>query len=416
MSSKTFNQQRVAITGMGIVSCLGNDINTVCQSLQLGKSGIRFNSKYAEMGLRSNVSGSVDIRLEDIIPRKNLRFMGNAAGYAYVSLSQAIDDANLPDELISNYMTGLIMGSGGASPKNQVEASDILRSRGVKRIGPYRVPQTMGSTVSANLATAFRIKGISYSITSACSTSLHCIGVAYDHIMSGRQNVMFVGGGEEEHWSLSCLFDAMGALSSKYNSTPTSASRPYDIYRDGFVIAGGGGALVLENYNVAKARGAPIHAEIIGYGVTSDGEDMVNPSGEGATRCIKMALHNQPVPVDYINSHGTSTPAGDIVELNAIKKAFNGQEIPYISSTKSISGHSQGASGVQEIIFCLLMMRENFISPSANIQNIDPIAAKLPIVTQKKDKILNLILSNSFGFGGTNASILLKKHGFNYIQ
>ncbi len=401
--------RRVVITGLGITSCLGLDAKSVTESLRQGRSGISANPTYAELGMRSQVSGSIDVDLTEHIDRKLLRFMGNAAGFAYISLQQAVSDAGLEAADISNPKTGLIMGSGGASSQSQVEAADILRERGVKRLGPYRVTQTMGSTVSANLATAFQIKGINYSMSSACSTSLHCMGNAMEQIQLGKQDIVFAGGGEEEHWTLSCLFDAMGALSSKYNDTPDKASRAYDADRDGFVIAGGGGAVVLEEFEHAKARGAKIYAEIVGYGATSDGADMVAPSGEGAVRCMQLATAGIEGPIDYINAHGTSTPAGDIVELNAIKTVF-GMNAPVIGSTKSLSGHSLGAAGVQEAIYSILMMQSDFIAASANIETIDPEAEGMPIALHRIDKPINMILSNSFGFGGTQACMTFQKH------
>ena len=400
--------RRVVITGLGITSCLGLEANSVTESLRQGRSGIKANSTYAELGMRSQISGSIDLDLSEHIDRRLLRFMGNAAAYAYLSLRQAIDDAELKTSNISNPRTGLVMGSGGASSQSQVEAADILRERGVKRVGPYRVTQTMGSTVSANLATAFQIKGVNYSMSSACSTSLHCIGNAMEQIQLGKQDIVFAGGGEEEHWALSCLFDAMGALSSKYNDTPETASRAYDADRDGFVIAGGGGALVLEEYEHARAGDAKLYAEIIGYGATSDGADMVAPSGEGAIRCMQLATKGVEGPIDYINAHGTSTPAGDIVELNAINTVF-GANAPVISSTKSLSGHSLGAAGVQEAIYSILMMQNDFIAASANIENLDPDAENLPIARTRRDQPINTILSNSFGFGGTNACMTFQK-------
>lgn len=400
--------RRVVITGLGITSCLGLEANSVTESLRQGRSGIKANSTYAELGMRSQISGSIDLDLSEHIDRRLLRFMGNAAAYAYLSLRQAIDDAELKTSQISNPRTGLVMGSGGASSQSQVEAADILRERGVKRVGPYRVTQTMGSTVSANLATAFQIKGVNYSMSSACSTSLHCIGNAMEQIQLGKQDIVFAGGGEEEHWALSCLFDAMGALSSKYNDTPETASRAYDADRDGFVISGGGGALVLEEYEHAKARKAKIYAEIVGYGATSDGADMVAPSGEGAIRCMQLATKGVEGPIDYINAHGTSTPAGDIVELNAINTVF-GANAPVIGSTKSLSGHSLGAAGVQEAIYSILMMQNDFIAASANIENLDPDAENLPIARTRRDQPINTILSNSFGFGGTNACMTFQK-------
>lgn len=400
--------RRVVITGLGITSCLGLEANAVTESLRTGRSGITANPTYAELGMRSQISGSIDLELSEHIDRKLLRFMGSASAYAYLSLQQAIEDSGLESRDISNPRTGLIMGSGGASSQNQVEAADILRARGVKRLGPYRVTQTMGSTVSANLATAFQIKGLNYSISSACSTSLHCIGNGMEQIQLGKQDIVFAGGGEEEHWTMSCLFDAMGALSSRYNNTPDRASRAYDATRDGFVIAGGGGALVLEDFEHAKARGAKIYCEIIGYGATSDGSDMVAPSGEGAIRCMQLATKNVTDPIDYINAHGTSTPAGDIVELNAIKTVF-GKNVPAISSTKSLSGHSLGAAGVQEAIYSVLMMENNFIAASANIEKLDSGAEDMPIAQTRIDRSLTTILSNSFGFGGTNACMTFQK-------
>ncbi len=400
--------RRVVITGLGITSCLGLEADSVTESLRQGRSGIKANPAYAELGMRSQISGSIDLDLSEHIDRRLLRFMGNAAAYAYLSLRQAIDDAELKTSNISNPRTGLVMGSGGASSQSQVEAADILRERGVKRVGPYRVTQTMGSTVSANLATAFQIKGVNYSMSSACSTSLHCIGNAMEQIQLGKQDIVFAGGGEEEHWALSCLFDAMGALSSKYNDTPEKASRAYDADRDGFVISGGGGALVLEEYEHARARDAKLYAEIIGYGATSDGADMVAPSGEGAIRCMQLATEGVESPIDYINAHGTSTPAGDIVELDAINTVF-GANAPVIGSTKSLSGHSLGAAGVQEAIYSILMMQNDFIAASANIENLDPQAEGLPIARTRRDTPINTILSNSFGFGGTNACMTFQK-------
>ena len=400
--------RRVVVTGLGITSCLGLDAASVTQSLRDGKSGISANPTYAELGMRSQVSGSIALDLSELIDRKLLRFMGDAAAYAYLSLQQAIADAGLTDAEVSHPRTGLVMGSGGASSANQVEAADILRDRGVKRVGPYRVTQTMGSTVSANLATAFQIKGVNYSMSSACSTSLHCIGNAVEQIQLGKQDIVFAGGGEEEHWTLSCLFDAMGALSSKYNDRPHNASRAYDANRDGFVIAGGGGALVVEDYEHAKARGAKIYCEIVGYGATSDGADMVAPSGEGAIRCMQLATQGVEGPIDYINAHGTSTPAGDIVELNAIKTVF-GTNAPVIGSTKSLSGHSLGAAGVQEAIYSILMMQNDFIAASANIETLDPEAAGMPIARERIDGPIRTVLSNSFGFGGTNACMTFQK-------
>ncbi|WP_404436429.1 beta-ketoacyl-ACP synthase I [Stutzerimonas chloritidismutans] len=401
--------RRVVITGLGIVSCLGNDKDTVSANLRASRPGIRFNQAYADMGLRSQVSGSVDLNLEELIDRKVLRFMGDAAAYAYLAMQQALEDSGLSAEDISNPRIGLIAGSGGASTINQMEAIDILRDKGVKRIGPYRVPRTMSSTVSACLATPFRIKGINYSIASACATSAHCIGHAMEQIQMGKQDVVFAGGGEEEHWSQSCLFDAMGALSSQYNETPEKASRAYDAKRDGFVIAGGGGMVVVEELEHALKRGAKIYAEIVGYGATSDGYDMVAPSGEGALRCMQQAMATVDGDIDYLNTHGTSTPVGDVAESKAVRNMF-GDKIPAISSTKSLSGHSLGAAGVHEAIYCMLMMQGNFIAGSANIDELDSEVADMPIVRETLDDAqIDLVMSNSFGFGGTNATLVLKR-------
>ena len=401
--------RRVVVTGMGIVSCLGNTKESVTESLREGRSGISFAPEYAERGFRSRVAGRPTVDFAALIDRKQLRFMGDAAAYAYIAMRSAIEDAGLTDEEVSNERTGIIAGSGGASSSNQIEAIDLLREKGIKRVGPYRVTQTMASTVSACLATPFRIKGVNYSIASACSTSAHCIGAAMEQIQLGKQDRVFAGGGEEEHWTMTCLFDAMGALSSKRNETPEQASRAYDADRDGFVIAGGGGMLVLEALDVAQARGAKIYAEVVGYGATSDGYDMVAPSGEGAVRCMRQAMSTIGGPIDYINAHGTSTPVGDIQELKAVIEAFGGSA-PRISSTKSLSGHSLGAAGVQEAIYCLLMMQGDFIAASANIENLDPAAQSLPIVHQRIDNAgLNRVMSNSFGFGGTNASLVLQR-------
>lgn len=401
--------KRVVISGIGIVSCLGNDKNAVLESLQQGRSGIKFKQEYADVGMRSHVTGSVDINTADFIDRKVKRFMGDAAAFAYISMQQAIADAKLDDSLVSNIRTGIIMGSGGASSANQVAAADILREKGIRRVGPYMVPRTMASTVSACLATPFHIKGVNYSISSACATSTHCIGNAYELIQMGKQDIIFAGGGEEEHWSLSMLFDAMGALSTKYNETPEQASRTYDANRDGFVIAGGGATVVIEELEHALKRGAPIYAELVGYGATSDGADMVAPSGEGAIRCMQMAMQGIEENLDYINSHGTSTPVGDSKELYAIKEAF-GDNIPAISSSKSLAGHSLGASGAQEAIYSMLMMQHNFIQASANIETMDESANGMPIVTKRQDNVdINLAMSNNFGFGGTNACLVMKK-------
>lgn len=399
--------RRAVITGMGIMSCLGNDKDSVTESLRHARSGIRFRDIYKEMGMRSHVGAAPEIDLKEAIDRKRYRFMGGAAAYAYLSMQQAIEDAGLTEAEVSNERTGIIAGSGGGSSFSQVESADILREKGIRRVGPYRVTQTMGSTVSACLATPFKIKGINYSISSACSTSAHCIGNAMELIQLGKQDRVFAGGGEEEHWTLSCLFDAMGALSTKYNDTPEQASRAYDADRDGFVIAGGGGMVVVEELEVAKARGATIYAELVGYGATSDGHDMVAPSGEGAARCMRLAKETVDTKIDYINAHGTSTPVGDIAELGAVKAAF-GEELPNIGSTKSLSGHSLGAAGVQEAIYTLLMQQAGFIAESAHINRLDDAAADMPIVQQRIDTALTTVMSNSFGFGGTNASLVFR--------
>ncbi|MEH6635543.1 MAG: beta-ketoacyl-ACP synthase I [Halioglobus sp.] len=404
--------KRVVITGLGIVSCLGNDAESVTQSLYEGRSGISVRQEQIDVGMRSHVAGAVDIDIAAHIDRKQLRFMGDAAAYAYIAMQQAIADSGLPESEVSNVRTGIIAGSGGASSSSQTEAADILRDRGLRRVGPYRVTQTMGSTVSACLATPFKIKGVNYSISSACSTSAHCIGNAMEQIQLGKQDVVFAGGGEELHWTLSCLFDAMGALSTKYNDTPERASRAYDANRDGFVIAGGGGMLVVEELEHAKARGAKIYAELVGYGATSDGYDMVSPSGEGAVRCMQQALATVDGPVDYINAHGTSTPAGDMQELKAVRQAYEDRDhIPVVGSTKSLSGHSLGAAGVQEAIYSLMMQQKGFIAASANIEELDPEAEGLPIALTRHDNVdLQRVMSNSFGFGGTNASLVFQKY------
>jgi 3-oxoacyl-[acyl-carrier-protein] synthase I len=400
--------RRVVITGMGIVSCLGQDLDTVASSLKAGKSGIKFKPEYAEMGMRSHVAGSVDLNLDELIDRKIKRFMGDAAAFAYLSMQRAIADAGLSEEQVSSFRTGLVAGSGGASTFNQMEAIDIMREKGVKKVGPYRVPRTMGSTVSACLATPFKIKGNNYSISSACATSAHCIGHAAELIQLGKQDIVFAGGGEEEHWTQSMLFDAMGALSTQYNETPEKASRAYDAKRDGFVIAGGGGMVVVEELEHALARGAKIYAEVVGYGATSDGYDMVAPSGEGAVRCMQQALATVDGKVEYLNTHGTSTPVGDVAELKAIREVF-GDTPPKISSTKSLSGHSLGAAGVQEAIYCMLMLRDNFLVASANIEELDENVGELPVLRERLDQAVDLVMSNSFGFGGTNASLVLKR-------
>lgn len=402
--------KRVVITGMGIVSSLGNNIKEVLDSLQHLKSGIRFCETYRELGLRSQVHGNIkNLDFKEFIDRKALRFMSSAAAYCYIAMQQAIEQAKLTKAHISHPRTGLVVGSGGAAASVQVEAADILRNSGVKRIGPYAVTKVMGSTTSACLATPFEIKGVNYSMSSACSTSAHCIGHAAELIQMGKQDIVFAGGGEEEHWAMTSLFDAMGALSSKYNDSPELASRAYDADRDGFVISGGGSILVLEEYEHAKARGAEILAEVTGYGATSDGYDMVAPSGEGAVRCMQMALEAHKGAVDYINAHGTSTPVGDMRELEAIKETFKNQDIPLISSTKSLSGHALGAAGANETIYSLLMMLNDFVTASANIFTLDEAADKLPIVRENIHKTLNVVMSNSFGFGGTNATLILSR-------
>jgi 3-oxoacyl-[acyl-carrier-protein] synthase-1 len=403
--------REVVVTGIGIVSSIGNNVAEVTNSLQNLESGISHNDINADLGLRSHVSGSIkNLDCKELIDRKLYRFMGDAAAYSYISTQEAIIDANLKETDLSNYKTGLIMGSGGASSEDQIDSADILRSKGLKRIGPYRVTKAMGSTVSACLATSFGIKGINYSISSACATSAHCIGSGMEQIQLGKQDIVIAGGGEAEHWGMTSLFDAMGALSTKYNEYPKRASRAYDKDRDGFVIAGGAGTVILEEKQHAIDRGAHIYAQLTGYAATSDGEDMVSPSGEGGKRCMQIAWdmtgHKK---IDYINAHGTSTPAGDITELNAIKAVF-GEEIPWISSTKSLSGHSLGAAGVQEAIYGLIMMKENFIAGSANIENIDEGAESFPIVRENFPTKLERFLSNSFGFGGTNATLIFEQY------
>jgi len=401
--------RRAVITGIGIVSCLGNDKATVTAALREGKSGITAREIYKEMGMRSHVAARPEIDLKDNIDRKQFRFMSEAAAYAYLAMRDAIKDAGLSDDEVSNERTGIIAGSGGGSAFSQVETADILRERGIRRVGPYRVTQTMGSTVSACLATPYKIRGTNYSISSACSTSAHCIGNALELIQLGKQDRVFAGGGEEEHWTLSCMFDAMGALSKNYNDTPSVASRAYDADRDGFVIAGGGGMVVVEELETAKARGATIYAEVVGYSATSDGYDMVAPSGEGAQRCMQMAKATVDTPIDYINAHGTSTPVGDIAELGAVKAVF-GDNCPIISSTKSLSGHSLGAAGVQEAIYTLLMQQENFVAASAHIDTLDEAAEGMNIATSRIDNAkLDTVMSNSFGFGGTNASLVFRR-------
>jgi len=400
--------RRVVVTGMGIVSCLGNSAEDVLDSLKKGKSGIRFNETYKDKGFRSQVSGSIDVDTS-VIDRKVRRFMGPAAMYSYLAMEQAIAQAGLTEDQISNDRTGLIAGSGGASCSSQVEATDTMRERGVKRIGPYMVPRIMTSTVSACLATAYKIRGVNYSMSSACATSAHCIGHGMEQIQSGKQDIVFAGGGEEEDWSLTMMFDAMGALSTKYNDAPETASRPFDSGRDGFVIAGGGGMVVLEELEHAKKRGANIIAELTGYGATSDGYDMVAPSGEGAQRCMEQAMATIRGKVQYINAHGTSTPVGDVAEMGAVKNTF-GSEMPAISSTKSLSGHSLGAAGVQEAIYSLLMLQHGFAAGTKNLLDVDEKIRDLPIVgPEARDMTLDCVMSNSFGFGGTNASLIFEK-------
>jgi 3-oxoacyl-[acyl-carrier-protein] synthase-1 len=401
--------RRVVVTGLGIVSSIGNNLQEVSTSLKEGKSGVEFIPEYKELGFRSHVAGTVNIDTESLIDRKLRRFMGSSAAYNYIAMREAVENSGLAEDMVSNVRTGLIAGSGGASTENVTLAVDLLREKGLRRVGPYMVPRTMSSTNSACLATPFKILGVNYSISSACSTSAHCIGNGYELIQWGKQDIVFAGGGEELHWSLTLMFDAMGALSSKYNETPETASRPYDVTRDGFVIAGGGGMLVLEELEHAKARGATIHAEIVGYGATSDGYDMVQPSGEGAVRCMQQAMSTVDEPIDYINAHGTSTPIGDMRELEAVKAVF-GDNVPNINSTKSLSGHSLGAAGVHEAIYSLLMMQGDFLSASANINELDPAGEGFPIIRERIDNAgTNIMMSNSFGFGGTNATLIFKR-------
>ncbi|MDD1609776.1 MAG: beta-ketoacyl-ACP synthase I [Methylococcaceae bacterium] len=403
--------KRVVVTGLGIVSSIGNNRDEVVDALKQGRSGISFAEDYKELGFRSHVRGAINIDFDAFIDRKIKRFMGDGAAFNYIAMQQAIDDSGLAESDISNFRTGLVMGSGGPSTSNIVEAADILREKGVKKVGPYMVPRTMSSTNTACLATPFKIKGVNYSITSACATSAHCIGHAMELIQMGKQDVVFAGGGEEVHWTMSVLFDAMGAMSSKYNDTPTTASRPYDQTRDGFVISGGGGVLVIEELEHAKARGAKIYAELTGYGATSDGYDMVQPSGEGAVRCMQQAMATVNAKIDYINAHGTSTPVGDTKELEALRAVFGDGNMPWVSSTKSLTGHALGAAGVNEAIYSLLMMEENFLSASANITELDEGAAGIPIVRERQDNVtLNTIMSNSFGFGGTNATLIFQRY------
>ena len=404
-------ERRVVVTGLGIVSSIGNNKEEVEASLRAGKSGIVASEEYAEMGFRSRVHGALNIDLKELIDRKVKRFMGDGAAYNYIAMQQAIEDSGLDESQVSNVRTGLIVGSGGPSTENIVLAADTMREKGIKRVGPYMVTRGMSSTNSACLATPFKIKGVNYSITSACSTSAHCIGNAMEQIQLGKQDIVFAGGGEELHWTLSVLFDGMGAMSSKYNETPEKASRAFDANRDGFVISGGGGVLVMEEYEHAKARGAKIYAELVGYGATSDGYDMVAPSGEGAQRCMQQALATVPdgSKITYINAHGTSTPVGDVRELEAIKEVF-GNDMPHIASTKSLTGHALGAAGVNEAIYSLIMQEGGFIAASANIEELDPAAEGYPIVREAIDNAeFDCVMSNSFGFGGTNASLIFKK-------
>ena len=401
--------KRVVVTGMGIVSSIGNNCKEVLTSLQHLKSGITHSAVFAEKGLRSQVEGSINIDTKAHIDRKRLRFICDAAAYCSIAMKEAIEQARLLPEQISNIRTGLVVGNGGASPSAQVEAADTLRASGVKRIGPYAVTKTMASTTSACLATPFAIKGVNYSISSACSTSAHCIGHAAELIQMGKQDIVFAGGGEEVHWTMTSMFDAMGALSTNYNATPEIASRAYDANRDGFVISGGGSVLVLEEYEHAKARGADIIAELTGYGATSDGYDMVQPSGEGAVRCMQMAMATHTGDIDYINAHGTSTPVGDTRELEAIKAAFAGKTVPPISSTKSLTGHALGAAGSNEAIYSLLMLQHGFLTASAHIDTLDENAVDLPILRENRQQTLNAVMSNSFGFGGTNATLIFSR-------
>ncbi|TCO38809.1 beta-ketoacyl synthase N-terminal-like domain-containing protein [Dokdonella fugitiva] len=400
--------RRVVVTGMGIVSSLGHAAADVARALRDGVSGLRAMPAYAELGLRSQVAGAPDIDLDATIERKARRFMGDAAAYAWIAMRDAIADAGLALERIRHPRVGVVAGSGGGSAQWQIETGDLVRTKGVRRVGPYMVPRTMCSTVSATLATAFGILGVSYSISAACATSAHCIGAAADLIRHGAQDIVFAGGGEELHWGMTAQFDAMGALSSAWNEAPHAASRPYDAGRDGFVIAAGGGMLVLEDYEHAKARGARIHAELVGYGVTSDGTDMVAPSGEGAARCMRMALAAARAPIDYVNTHGTATPLGDIVELDALRAAF-GADVPPLSSTKALSGHSLGAASVHEAIYSLIMLREGFMAGSANIDELDPRAQGFPVLRESREAPLRSVMSNSFGFGGTNASLVFTR-------
>ncbi|MBT4836372.1 MAG: beta-ketoacyl-ACP synthase I [Methylococcales bacterium] len=402
--------KRVVITGMGVVSSIGHNKSEVLDALQNGKSGLSHHQEYVDMGFRTAVHGGIELNLKELIDRKVLRFMGDASSFSYLAMKEAIEDAKLTEADYSHPKVGLITGSGGASTANVVQAADTLRSRGIKRVGAYMVPRTMSSTITACLATPFKIKGVNYTISSACATSAHCIGNAYELIQMGKQDMIFAGGGEEIHWSMTMLFDAMGALSTKYNDTPTTASRPYDATRDGFVISGGGGIVVLEELEKAKARGAHIYGELVGYGATSDGYHMVQPSGEGGVRCMQQALETVNTPIDYINAHGTSTPVGDLKELEAVKEVFK-DKIPPISATKSLTGHALGAAGVHETIYSLLMMENNFLAASANITKLDPEAEGIPVIQEKQENVkINTIMSNSFGFGGTNSTLIVTRY------
>ena len=403
--------KRVVVTGIGIVSSIGNNRNEVLDSLKNQRSGIKFNQEYADLGFRSHICGTITANIKELVPRKQLRFMGDGSAYSYISMAESIEDADLSEEDLASEKTGLIIGSGVASGAPLVEMADTLRNKGARKVNPFYVPKIMSSCNAANLATAFKIRGYSYTISSACATSGHCLGNAYQLIQAGEQDLIFIGGGDEVSWIVSIAFDSMGALSSNFNDNPQSASRAYDLDRDGFVVSGGGGTIVLEEYERAKARGAKIYCEVTGYGISSDGDDMVRPSGEGAERCMKMALKTVDGPIDYLNAHGTSTPAGDITELTAINNVFNGNgQLPHISSTKSLTGHALGAAGVHESIYCILMMENDFICPSVNIENLDPKADGYPIVLEPMNNhSLNSVISNSFGFGGTNCSLVFSK-------
>jgi 3-oxoacyl-[acyl-carrier-protein] synthase-1 len=406
MSKRT---RRVVVTGLGIVSSIGNNCKEVIDALRQGRSGIEYNPEYAELGFRSHVYGSIKLNPDEVIDRRLRRFMGDGAAFNYLAMEQAVADSGLVKDQVSNPRTGLVMGSGGPSTSNLVQAADILRSKGARKVGPFMVPRTMSSTTSACLATPFAIKGVNYSISSACATSAHCIGHGSELIQMDKQDIVFAGGGEEVHWSLSVLFDAMGALSGDFNDRPQVASRAYDAHRDGFVISGGSGVVVLEELEHALKRGARIYAELVGYGATSDGYDMVQPSGEGAARCMRQAMATVERPIQYVNAHGTSTPVGDVAELGAVREVF-GDKIPHISSTKSLTGHALGAAGVNEAIYSLLMMQESFIAASANIERLDPAAEGFPIVRERIDDVrLDCVMSNSFGFGGTNASLVFQR-------